>query len=226
MSLIAEFTLNTPILVEARRAVPSVDFKVEDEFVSIEGTPFLTAWAMGDNSDLTTFHEAIGADSTVSTACLLAEMDDRRLYRLELSPEGAAGMTYPAAVDEGLTFLEISGSGETVRYRVRVPDRESLTAYRRLCADRDLEFRLLGLYQDESRSVEPAAVTERQREVLRAAFEAGYFAVPRQTTLESLAADFDISEQALSAIIRRGESNLLAETVASDLSPMGAAEDA
>src|SRR6056297_3383299 len=139
-------------------------------------------------------------------------MDTRQLYRLELSPGGAAGMTSPEAVDQGLTFLEIVGSGESIRYRVRVPDRESLTAYRRLCADRGLEFRLLGLYQDESRSVEPTAVTERQR----AAFEAGYFAVPRQTTLEALAADFDISEQALSAIIRRGESNLLTETVASD----------
>lgn len=219
MSLIAEFELSNPILADLRREFPALEARVVDEYVSTDGAPMLTAWVVGEESSLERFHELIPEDATVVDASLLADLGTRRLYRLELTPEGAEGMTYPRAVEEGITFLDIRASHDSVRYRARIPDRESLVTFRQLCADRNLDFQLRGLYHGESEEGKTTRLTDRQREVLRAAFEAGYFAVPRQTTLESLATELDISDQALSAIIRRGQANLLAETIATDLTP-------
>ena len=43
------------------------------------------------------------------------------------------------------------------------------------------------------------------------AFENGFFDVPRRTALCELSEEFEISEQALSKLIRRGVRSLLAE---------------
>lgn len=219
MSLIAEFELDTPILASTRDTVQDLEYKIEDEFISTDGVPMLTAWAMGSETTFTQLDEAMASDSTVRSAQLLADLGDRRLYRIELASEGATAVTYPYAVEQGITFLEIRGSGAGAKYRAHVPDREALTAYRRVCERQDLDFKLLGLYHGESTARETTTLTARQREVLRTAYEAGYFSVPRQTTLDTLAADLGVSNQALSAILRRGEANLLADTIASDLTP-------
>lgn len=53
-------------------------------------------------------------------------------------------------------------------------------------------------------------LTERQREVLRTAYEAGYYDRPRRTTAQELAADFGISSATFSQHVRAAERNLLA----------------
>lgn len=53
-------------------------------------------------------------------------------------------------------------------------------------------------------------LTERQREVLQAAYEAGYYERPRRTTGEDLAKDLGISTATFSQHIRVAEQNLVA----------------
>jgi hypothetical protein len=52
-------------------------------------------------------------------------------------------------------------------------------------------------------------LTERQREVLEAAYEAGYFERPRETTGEELAAELDIRPSTFSQHVRAAQANLL-----------------
>ncbi|WP_290818153.1 helix-turn-helix domain-containing protein [Halovivax sp.] len=224
MSLIAEFDLANPILRETRRAMPDLEFEVEDEFVSPDGTRMLAAWAMGDRDALARLDRRLPDDPTVTGARLLADLDEKRLYRVELTTAAEPGMTYPVAVEHGITFLEVRASGDRVSYRAQVPNREALVAYRRYCEERDLGFRLTGLFRGGSTESTVPALTDRQREVLRAAYRAGYFEVPRRTTLEGLADELDVSDQALSAILRRAQANLLAETVADDIDDAAPAE--
>jgi hypothetical protein len=54
------------------------------------------------------------------------------------------------------------------------------------------------------------ALTERQQEVLRAAFDAGYYEWPRERTGEDIAAALDISSATFSEHIHAAERNLLA----------------
>lgn len=213
MSLIAEFELSNPILRETRRAVPDVDVVVEDEQFGNDDPPRLVVWTVGEASDLERFEAGIPDDPSIEAFERLAELEGRRLYRITLSEEGDVGMTYPNAVDLGITFLDIRGAGDGVRYRAQVPSREALFAYFEVCRDRGLSFQLQGLYRGERAERGETGLTPRQHEALTAALERGYFDVPRQVTLEELADELDVSDQALSALVRRGLASHLRHTL-------------
>jgi hypothetical protein len=51
--------------------------------------------------------------------------------------------------------------------------------------------------------------SDRQREVLRLAYEGGYYEIPKGTTTEDLAADLDISRRTLEEHLRRAEQKLV-----------------
>lgn len=55
------------------------------------------------------------------------------------------------------------------------------------------------------------SLTAKQREMMIAAAEMGYFEVPRQVGLESVASEIGISSQAASERLRRGQHRLFGE---------------
>jgi predicted DNA binding protein len=57
----------------------------------------------------------------------------------------------------------------------------------------------------------PSGLTERQREALEAAYRAGYFDWPRETTAEEVAETLDIAASTLTAHLRKAEATLLTE---------------
>jgi predicted DNA binding protein len=54
-------------------------------------------------------------------------------------------------------------------------------------------------------------LTNRQEEIIRAAFEKGYYDYPKKITIEKLAKLFDISASTLGEIIQRGEKKIISE---------------
>jgi predicted DNA binding protein len=52
-------------------------------------------------------------------------------------------------------------------------------------------------------------LTNRQEEIIRAAFEKGYYDYPKKTTIKKLAKIFDISPSTLNEILQRGEKKVL-----------------
>lgn len=58
-----------------------------------------------------------------------------------------------------------------------------------------------------------AALTERQREVLEAAVALGYYDVPREATLEAVAAELGIAGSTVSAHLRKAEAAVVREAV-------------
>lgn len=61
----------------------------------------------------------------------------------------------------------------------------------------------------------PYGLTVKHRAILMTAIEAGFFSIPRETTLVELADALDISDQAVSDHLRRAQWNLLQTTVLS-----------
>jgi len=108
-------------------------------------------------------------------------------------------------VRDGTWYLEL-----------RFPSRESLSDFYRECLDRDVTLDVSGIYDPEGRgrSGVSAMLSDRQYETLRTAFETGYFAIPREITLEELGDQLGISDTAASQRIRRGLRRLLAEELA------------
>lgn len=63
----------------------------------------------------------------------------------------------------------------------------------------------------ETREVDLSAVTEKQRQALALAVEAGYYDTPQTVSLDELADEFDISSSALSQRLARAEGTLLGQ---------------
>lgn len=216
MGYIAEYELSNPIIQQTRRVLPDVEFEVEDEHPTPGEPSRLIFWARGSEEDLEQLAEELSNDPSIIEFEFFSDIPERRLFRVTLSPDGERGLTYAKAIDYGITFLDILATDDTVEYRAQVPNREALLQYRELCQDRDLSFELRRLYRAEDTETAGFDLTARQREVLLRALERGYYEVPREVSTEELAAEFDISSQALSALLRRGHEALLRSTIAQD----------
>ncbi len=218
MSFVVEFAVVSPIMQDARAAVPEMEYDTEDFQVMRNGDQQFVFWADGD--DFETFEAGLDADPTAADYCSLSEVGDRRLYRVTLTETGIEYLTYPLATELDITFLDVTVNSEESRVRARIPNRAALSAYRDACRERDLPFRLLGIHdEDDAGDADERGygLTPRQREVLLHALEAGYFRVPRQTTLLEMAAELGVSDQALSACIRRGQGNLVRNALDRDV---------
>lgn len=106
-------------------------------------------------------------------------------------------------IDErGVTF-DVSGSQEGIR--------EVIAGFR----EAGTNVTLKGLHEYRSRGRPLESLTERQREVLRVAFEGGYYDVPRGTTTKELALELDVDGSTVSEHLQRAERNLVS-TVLND----------
>ena len=216
MSVIAEYTLSNPILQETRRSVSGVTLEVEDEQPAPGANPRLIVWAKGTEADLEQFFQELPADPSVTSFEALSTLPERRLFRVTLSPEGERGLTYVDAITYGITFLDIEADANNMKYRAQVPSRSALIDYRERCQERNLSFELRRLYRSDAETTARYGLTTRQRDALCRALERGYFDVPREVSTAELAAEFEISSQAFSALLRRGHEALLYNTIAED----------
>lgn len=210
MSVIAECSLDPGrlSLAAALSAVPTVEIDLEREYGTRSSSPIVFCWARDD--DLDAFESAVADDGSVTDVDRLNDTGDRRLYRARLTGT-APVVTYEAWVDLGAARLEMRYVDGRWYTRMRFPDRDSLGTFRRFCVDNDLDFRLHKLYNGDTSGTHETRITTRQREALRLAYEEGFFAVPRETTVGEIATRLGISDQAVSERLRRGCGRLVAE---------------
>jgi predicted DNA binding protein len=111
-------------------------------------------------------------------------------------------------------LLEAEGLGDAWSFRMRFPNHQDLSTFYRQCTDRGFAPELDEVNNPFSSSEDSGVrITEPQREALMTALDKGYFAVPRNITLEELAAELDISDTAFSQRLRRGLTALLSSTL-------------
>ncbi|WP_049926962.1 helix-turn-helix domain-containing protein [Halopiger goleimassiliensis] len=142
-----------------------------------------------------------------------------------------AGWLFRLAFDEGFKLFEqivlendgaiMSARGRDGTWNVQLlfHDRESVST----CHERfqryeyDVEVVRVRGIDDLERAGTP--LTETQYETIWTAHELGYFDVPREITLEELAAELDVSHQALSERLRRSHAALISSELEGGLGP-------
>lgn len=217
MSVIVEFTLSNEgfVLGRALAADQDVDI-VFERVISVDGSQTTYFWVIGDDPDETARH--VRASPLVESLTTLDDLGDRALYGVQWTASGS---------DSGLLASLRRASGavlaaETTRngrwwFKARFVSREALGEFYRECRAASIMVEIEQIYQASSETVEPAAavnaLTESQREVLEHAVEAGYFAIPREASLGEVAADLEVSQQAVSETLRRGVHRILHTTV-------------
>lgn len=205
--LVVEFQIDSPILQEALAGAPETTITHEELYQSRDSIDLLF-WAKGE--DLATFDDCLAPDPTVTNPVQLAETGTRRLYRVTYTEYGASVTTIPTRSDLDISLLDATASQVGWDVRIRLPDRDALENYIRVCDERDLQFRLQSIYEERDAATQAdAQLTNAQREALLTARELGYFEIPRRASLADVADKFGVSSQAISERIRRGTTTLV-----------------
>lgn len=97
---------------------------------------------------------------------------------------------------------------------VRFPDHEALDSFRQHCSGEAVDLEVTRLYNP----VPPGAgerygLSRVQSETLTRAVRDGYYSIPRRLSTQSLAEEFDISDQAVTERLRRAIVTLAGNTL-------------
>ncbi|NEU55435.1 helix-turn-helix domain-containing protein [Halorussus sp. MSC15.2] len=216
MSLIAEFSLRSSelALADALDEATNVTVELEHQMATEFDAPVMIFWAFG--GDLERLEAGLERDETVLESAVIEELAGRKLYRVRLDYDHVCAI-YPVYHDLGASPIAATASADGWQRRVRFPDRDSVVEMRNTCADKAVDFRLHRLYTPgESELEDEFGLSSEQRDALITAERVGYFEVPRETALEELGDELDISGQSASERLRRGISKLVSNTLLSD----------
>jgi predicted DNA binding protein len=215
MSLIAEFRVQSPklALAESLSAVPEMELELIQEIGTDPERPFLFTWASGD--DFETFESAMAEDVTVADVQRYTEVEESILYRMRVTDQTEV-VSYPVWVELGADQLDASYADGWWHNRMRFPDREALGAIQEWCEQECVSFDLRKVYTDDPGQTDPTDLSEAQQEALEVAYRAGYFEVPREASVDEIAAELDVSGQAVSERLRRAHRTLVARHVLGD----------
>lgn len=212
MSILAEFEATSPDLVlgPTLEAMPSLDVEIERQYAIDPDRPVVFCWVTCPDVD--GLERALRRDPTVDEFDLLERRGRRLLYRIQRSDSNVIG-AYRRWVAVGGELLRCRGSDARWEVQMRFPDRESFTTYHEFLERRGVAFDLQRLSDGGNSRRTSDVLTAAQREAMLLAYEGGFFDVPRETTLSDIAQVLEISDQAVSERLRRGQTRLIAEHV-------------
>jgi DNA-binding CsgD family transcriptional regulator len=220
MGLVAEFDIDCDALplVGVASEVPEPGLLLELQFNHGKRPVFLVTATGEDHS---TMEQALTEAYDVAEWTLVGEAGETRRYQATpaLSFEEQLG----EAIDD-LAGLEALAEAEAIIERIEVTpegwtqtgwfaSREAFTAFSTFWQD-NAGFRVHRLTHDGEPEPPGDGLTDRQYEALRTAYQLGYFDIPRRASLEDIAAELGISSSSVSERLRRAQTKLIQETVA------------
>lgn len=207
------------VLADTLTATPGMRIEIKRVVAGADRvTPYF--WASGGDFDV--FEQALRDDSTVQDVLTLEEHQEQdldesrteeRFYRVTWK---TSKPNLIVAIEETRGAILEAVSNDTKKWELKVlfPTEEALSEFHEYCVEHDFAFELERVYQPTNPQEEAEFdITDEQQEALEAAYHAGYFKVPRDISLTDLAAELDISRNALSARLRRGQDNVLSNTL-------------
>lgn len=213
MSVILEFTTEQEEFMLGQVLVGRPHMHIELERIVPTGTsvmPFL--WVTGD--DFETFEQKVAAHEFVDDLLALDKIADSTLYRIKW--QGSHNDLIRGITEVDGTILE-GRADEKWHFRLRFPDHDALSRFHNFCTDNEITIHIVRTYTETERteSVKQFGLSQEQREALILGLQRGYFDTPSQVSLNDLADELDISQQAMSDRIRRGTKQVLSEALLS-----------
>lgn len=218
--LSAEFHLSSSALPLVGLAAAISDTRLElDEVLQTAGETVFLCWFEADSFD--PVEVALDADTSIAAWSLLEATEHRRLYRLRMADSVEIQVAIEGAfIERGATPIHATITDDGWLMRARFPDRPTLAAYRESCQKRGISFVLERLYEPTDtrgdKGLTLAGLTPKQYEALLLAHEAGYYDLPKATTLADLSDHLSISRRSLSDRLRRAERQLVETAITND----------
>jgi hypothetical protein len=226
MPLIAEFDIGCEHLpfVDVAAVVPRATMVLDLQFNHDELPLFVLSVTDGDREAIEAAFEkapVVGTYTTLGTA------GDTRRYQVQpgrsleehLGPhlDDLSGLRALASTESVIERIEVLPTGW--RQSGWFASHEAFEAFRQFW-QRNGGLHLHRLTREGEPKSPGDGLTDRQREALRIAYERGYFDIPRRASLEDVAAELDISASAASERLRRAQTQLIEETVATTWPPL------
>ena len=211
MSVILEFTIENDEFTLGRvlSGPPAMEIELE-RIVPTENVVMPFLWVTGEAFDA--FERKVIGHEYVHDILPLDRIEDSTLYRVDWH-ERQNDLIRGIAASDG-TILE-GYADERWHFRIRFIDHDALSSFHNYCTDHGITIHIVRTYTEVKRteSVKQFGLTEGQREALVLGLRNGYFDTPSQASLDDLAAELDVSQQALSDRIRRGTKRVLSEAL-------------
>ncbi|WP_439028335.1 helix-turn-helix domain-containing protein [Haloarchaeobius sp. DT45] len=211
MATIAEFTFEPQTLPFGVifESFPDVTVELE-RVVPTRGVLVPYFWVHDMSSE--DVQQLVGNGLAIPNVELVDTVDGEALLRAEWDPESRRGVLN-GIFESDLSLLSAVGTADGWVLQVRAEDHETITGFQNYLTDEGIPVNLAGVHSLEAAGIRGDTLTETQREALRLAYERGYYASPREVTLEDIAAELGISRQALASRLRRGTNRLIEMTL-------------
>jgi predicted DNA binding protein len=176
---------------------------------SEEVMPFL--WASG--APVSDLEASLREDPTTRTVELVSRFDDESLFRVSWTARVHTPFRALIGAD-GAALLDVSTNGTEWRFCLIYPDAVAIDEVSEECEELGLHLNVDRVYSlSDAFTRDHFELTEKQYETILAAYEAGYYEIPRQIKLKELARELDVSHQALSERLRRGHQVLMTNSL-------------
>lgn len=197
------------VLAHTLSTLPAVGLEAAGIVRSGENRELPLLWVRG--VDASEFEAACEADESTEGATLVEEFSEELLYRMEWAEQ--LDVLLGMLTNAEATILDAYAQDEEWHFRLLCPSRGKLSEIKSFCDDHEMTFDIQAIREMDGDHASQGALTAGQYEALTAAVESGYFEIPRQTDLEALAAELDVSHQALSERLRRGVKALVTDAL-------------
>lgn len=214
MSTIAELTLPAGefALSNTLERIPALEAEVERVVAHEPDTVMPYVWFRTEEAEPEGLDEALRADPSVESVELLTDLGEEQLYRMYWVED--VTIVVHALTEEEATILDASGEGTRWRLRILFPERDALSRTYDFAEAEGLTIDVEKIHELDDDRGSRYGLTEAQYETLVRALEQGYYQIPREIDMEELAAELDISHQALSERLRRAHRHLVEEVIA------------
>jgi predicted DNA binding protein len=171
-------------------------------------TPFIRL----ENDAREAFERSVREHPSVRAIQPVSTNDDETLYALEWDPSEES--LFDRLTDMDVALLRATGTADSWELELRFPTHKTLSEFQEYYVDRGTQVTILRIYNPTKPDAGPwFGLTTPQRETLTHAVETGYYSLPREVSTKDLAAEFDISDQAVTERLRRGITTLVTNTL-------------
>ena len=226
MRVVAEFEIYCDALplVEVVAIVPEATILLELQFNHGDRPLFLVTVTNESHQPIA---DALTDAYDVGDWTLIGQAGDTRRYQVvpALSFEeqlgdhidDLAGLEALATADAIIERIEVLPNGwrQTGWFATREAFNKFSTFWQQ-----NADFQLSRLTRDGESEPPGDGLTNHQQEALRTAYELGYFDIPRQASLQEVASELDIAASSVSERLRRAQTRLIEETVATTWPPL------
>lgn len=207
-------------LADTFSELPDLDARVLPE-TSTDPEQVMYVFSFG-NADNETIESTLARDHTVSDVRPMPEFDDRNLWGVAFADD--TKLLGPRVTRDGGFVVDArsaTGDEDLPGWYERwlLPDREAVHDVWQYARDEGFEFEVLDLHRQsgtDTRYPVRDVLTEQQRNAQLAAYEQGYFAEPREASLEDVADSLGHSPSAVSGLLKRGMKSLIETTLLVD----------